>query len=325
MYKMRSEEGASVAQEAVLNRYSHVFFRRKTDFTVAFPLQRSEIVPAVSSFRAGSRITARSRKEEPLGAGSREFVDWLLHSAGIDPECYRETTLARRLQACLRTLRVRSVAEARQRLEREPERVPEALSKLLIGVTEFFRDREVFSYLQHTIIPKLSSRRCGLRIWSVGCSDGAELYSVAMLLAEQGRLEKSTLLGTDCRPDAIGEAQQGWFSSSRIEALPAELSRTYFTFQSKGGRICDSLRHATRWKKENALADFPRAEANWDLILCRNVAIYLEAPAAAKLWATLTRSLQPGGVLIVGRAEKPTSGLPLIRLASCVFERGVDP
>ena len=85
--------------------------------------------------------------------------------------------------------------------------------------------------------------------------------------------------------------------------------------------LCSLLRQATRWQQSNDLAGPPVGQPSWDLILCRNVAIYLEPTAAARLWTVLVGSLRFGGILVVGKAERPQQQLALLRLAPCVFEK----
>jgi chemotaxis methyl-accepting protein methylase len=215
--------------------------------------------------------------------------------------------------------------EAYERLQREPERTCEAVSALLIGVTQFFREPDVFSYLDQVVLPKLSTGGVRLRVWSAGCADGAELYSVAMLLAGRGLLGASTLLGTDCRVDAVCQAQRGWFDCSRVLPLDERIRQTYFVPQQRGWQVRNAIRQATLWQQGDALAEPAAGEPSWDLILCRNLAIYLEPAAAARLWTVLAGSLRVGGVLVVGKAERPQRQLSLLPLAPCVFEkRGVS-
>ena len=215
--------------------------------------------------------------------------------------------------------------EARSRLQREPERVAAALSAVLIGVTDFFRDPQVFAYLDDVVLPKLSAGGRPLRVWSAGCADGAELYSMAILLAHRGLLDGSTLLGTDCRQEGIRKAERGWFDRSQVAHLPVPLRETFFAAEAGGWRVCNRLRQAVCWKQGNILSDQPTDAASWDLILCRNVAIYLEPAASALLWSRLLRALRVGGVLVVGTAERPASSGSPVRLAAVrVREKGVN-
>jgi chemotaxis protein methyltransferase CheR len=249
------------------------------------------------------------------------FLMWLLERCGLDGASYRLETLRRRLPSCLRALRVRSVFEARRLLHDKPELLGTALSGTIIGSTSFFRDLAVFASLRDDILPALAATaaRPPLRVWSAGCSDGAELYSVAMLLAERGALEDSLLLGTDCRADAIRQARAAEFDALALRDLEPRLRVRYFRCAGVRWQLQDRLRRAVHWRVGNMLAV---AEPGlWDLILCRNVAIYLQEDAVTALWARIETSLRPGGILVLGKAERPhgTSGLSLMK--PCIYRR----
>ena len=298
----------------VLDRYHHITFFDEPGM----------VLPSVRRHRAWNDAAARpSPPESPaIAPEAAAFFTWLLSKAGISLHSYRGAPLARRLRACLRSLHVRSLAEARAKLEEAPEHLHAAISALLIGVTEFFRDRQVFAYLQEVVLPELAAGRQGLRVWSAGCADGAELYSVAIMLAQHGLLATSYLVGTDCRADAIDKARLGWFDEhSPIERLDPALRETYFVRERGGWRAGAELRLATRWVRRDLLAPTPPDEPAWDLILCRNVAIYLQPSASAALWARLAGNLREGGGLVVGKAERPEGRHGLRRLAPCVYQK----
>ncbi len=294
-------------------RYRHIGFFQESAFAPRPPLR-----PLPS--RAAS-VTTPAREAEPIQPEVMDYLAFLLRYVGVDPQHYRGTPLSRRLQPCLRGLESRSIQEARASLEQEPERIAGAVSTILIGVTEFFRDRQVFACLDEVVLPKLAASGQPLRVWSAGCADGAELYSVAMLLARRGLLSGSTLAGTDCRADALDKAQRGWFARSQAERLPPSFREAFLLRVGTGWRVSDILRQAVCWNQGNILAALPADAPCWDLILCRNVAIYLQPAAAALLWSRLLQSLRAGGVLVVGKAERPDGRRPLGRLAPCVFEK----
>jgi chemotaxis protein methyltransferase CheR len=244
---------------------------------------------------------------------------WIIARAGLDAEIYRHQPLERRLSACLRMLKVSTAAAARRLLNRRPELLSGAASALLIGVTEFFRDSAVFDGIRNEVIPKLRRRRGPLRVWSTGCSTGNELYSVAILLAEAGLLGRSRLLGTDCRPEAIAAARTGLYGAAALGSLSPEVRGKYFEAADDRGRPVEALRRASQWKT----ADLARAveRGPWDIILWRNVAIYLNTAPAAAIWARLADELAPGGYLIVGKAERPPAGLDLLPIGRCTYRK----
>jgi chemotaxis methyl-accepting protein methylase len=244
------------------------------------------------------------------------LVRWVIDRAGLDASLYRHLPLARRFLACLRTLKVHSAEEARAVLEKRPDLLPTAVSSLLIGVTEFFRDPAVFEGLRAKVLPNLAVRRGPLRAWSAGCSTGEELYSVAILLAEGGLLANSFFLGTDCRIEAIQRARSGVYDAARLE-LP--IRRKYFEPVGSSWRVIEPLRRQVRWK----VADLGRSteEGPWDIMLWRNLAIYLNPGPAETVWNRLAGALAPDGFLIVGKAERPPSGLGLVPVCRCVYRK----
>jgi chemotaxis protein methyltransferase CheR len=158
-----------------------------------------------------------------------------------------------------------------------------------------------------------------LRIWSVGCSDGSELYSLAMLLAEQRILHRCYLLGTDCRADAIRRAATGAYDTAAVRGVPTGLLQRYFTFSGRDWRLHGWLRTAVQFRTANVLKIME--PGLFDLVLCRNMAIYLESDAVLQLWSGLEHSLRTGGVLVLGKAERPIGAKRLSAVAPCVYRR----
>jgi chemotaxis methyl-accepting protein methylase len=213
-------------------------------------------------------------------------------------------------------LKVRSTGEARELLQKRPALLPAAVNALLIGVTGFFRDPPVFEEMRSVVLPRLALRGGPLRVWSAACSTGEELCSVAILLAEEGLLARSHLLGTDYRSEAIERARSGLYSEAPAD--PA-IRRKYFEPVGKCWRVSGPLRWQMRWQ----VADLAETAANgpWDIILWRNLAIYLNPDPAERLWSRLAAALAPGGFLIVGKAERPPSGLDLEPVCRCIYRR----
>ena len=202
-------------------------------------------------------------------------------SGGVGHQRYRRQPLLRRVPACLRTLKVRSVEEARELLETRPELLPAAISSLLIGVTEFFREPAVFESVRTEVLPRLVGKRRPLRAWSGACSTGEELYSLAILLAEAGLLRRSFLLGTDCRPDAIEHARAARYGSAAVRSLEPAIRGKYFEPADRFWRPIQSLRRRVRWKAADLAQRIEKGP--WDLILWRNAAIYLNPKRPQRL------------------------------------------
>jgi chemotaxis protein methyltransferase CheR len=252
-------------------------------------------------------------EREPLDP----LIPLVLDLAGLPAGAYRAVPMRRRLPACLQALKVDSLSAARPLLQRHPKKLMTAVSSLLIGVSEFFRDPDVFDALRSIIAGEIAMRQGPIRVWSAGCSNGAELYSVAILLAEAGLLGRSILVGTDCRPDAIQEARAGLYSLPCVQQIPVSLSQKYFKNTGRQWRVVEPLRRNTRWRVRNFLDSLEAGP--WHIILWRNVAIYLESGPAAAMWESLTKALCPGGILIVGKAERPPQSAGLSYVSRSIY------
>lgn len=246
------------------------------------------------------------------------FTVWLLRRAGIRAEAYRAKPIQRRLPACFRQLRVDSPEAARALLEAEPDLLPAALNCMLLGVTSFFRDTAVFNMIETEVLPYLVRKKNGLRVLGMGVSEGQELFSIAMLLAEAGALQRSSLLGVDCRPDAIKHAQAASFLETELLSVTHGRRNRFFASRGTAHQLCDELRSAVQWRVADLLSFSPPES---DLILFRNVAIYLEDEPVAEVWRKLYVALAPGGYLVTGKAEKPPRSLPLHRVAPSVYRK----
>ncbi len=303
-----------MTQSQELDRYRGVVFHG-----LPAPSRRSAAV------RRYATPLLRCRQATPDDATllpeAAELLTYVLTQAGVDPRTYRASPLARRVPACLRALRAPTPEAALERVRSDPLQFQIALDTLLIGVTSFYRDRPVFDELRWSVLPELLRGGRPLNVLSVACSDGAELYTVAALLAEAGALANARLCGIDCRPSAIAAARAGRFGASSLQGLPADLRDRWFV-QEDGAYLPAALRADTwEWKLADATA-LPDA-GPWDLILCRNMAIYLDSSAAGALWVRLEAALRPGGVLVVGKAERPVAGR-LRRIGTCIYHKDPD-
>jgi chemotaxis protein methyltransferase CheR len=287
---------------------------------VVFPDRAGGSNAAVNFASAEETATVNSTSpEDHLSADEYDNVRFLFHRSGLDVDDYRFETIKRRIPACVRALRVESLSAARAMVQRSPEFLKTVLGSLVIGVTGFFRDPTVFEVLGERVIPQLLSHKNGPKVWSVGCSEGAELYSVAMLLAERGGLQRSTLLGTDCRSDALARAREGRYDYFSVKSVPPELMSRYLKAEGATWRVHPYLRAVTQWRAGNALTT--PEPGLWDMILCRNMSIYMQPPAAARLWQALENCLRPGGYLVLGKAERPQGTGGLTAVSPCIFRR----
>ncbi|MFT3782584.1 MAG: CheR family methyltransferase [Nibricoccus sp.] len=267
--------------------------------------------------RRSRRFSGTSPAETVTAAGG-ELVKLILDFAGLKRETYRQSSLFRRVPACLRYLGVASEEQACAKVRAQPKLAAALVDVLLIGVTGFFRDTEVFQSLEKSVIPQLGRSSGPVRIWSAACSNGQELYSLAILLSLHGFCGRCELLGTDVRAAAVARAARGVYPSELTEGLP-ERWKSQLRFEGDSFEVSEALRRGCTWK----VADlFKGVELGpWDMILWRNMAVFLDDATAAALWKALYDQLSPGGYIVTGTADYPPPGIPLRPISRCVFQR----
>jgi chemotaxis protein methyltransferase CheR len=177
--------------------------------------------------------------------------------------------------------------------------------------TLFFRDMAPFDLLRHKIVPEVVDRqsrvvRRHLRIWSAACSTGQEIYSIAIVLKELlGDPERYgvDLFGTDISDQAVARASRGWYSTTEISRGLSDALRDRYFFEARGGwQIRDEIRGMASFQRRNLMSDFSGL-GKFDVILCRNVAIYFTERDRTSLFQRIERALEPEGCLLVGAME----------------------
>ncbi len=187
--------------------------------------------------------------------------------------------------------------------------------------TLFFRDTSPFDVLQHKIIPDLIDLRSAkssflppqIRIWSAACSTGQEVYSIAIVLKELlSDLKKYNLklLGTDISDAAIAQSSYGSYNKFEIErGLQADKLTKYFTRSGDGWKIKDEIRSMAMFRKLNLMLPFTGV-GKFDIVLCRNVAIYFNLEDRKKLFEKIADVMEPDGYLLIGSSESLTAVCP---------------
>ena len=179
---------------------------------------------------------------------------------------------------------------------------------LLINVTSFFRDREVFDLLATKVVPDIvrsQSPDSAIRVWVAGCSTGEETYSLAMLFREQiteaKRNVKLQVFASDIDPDAVASAREGLYPETiEADVSQARLTR-FFTKEDHCYRVSADLRATVVFTVQDVLTDPPFSRL--DLISCRNLLIYLGPEAQVKVTSLFHFALREGGILLLGNSE----------------------
>ncbi|HVF27128.1 MAG TPA: CheR family methyltransferase, partial [Pyrinomonadaceae bacterium] len=182
------------------------------------------------------------------------------------------------------------------------------LKDLLISVTNFFRDKEAFAYLETEVLPRLLDGKKsddGIRVWVAGCATGEEAYSIAMLLAERalGGLDapEIQIFASDIDAAAIAKAREGLYTLNDAADVTPERLRRFFTKEAHGFRVRRELREMVLFANHNVIKDPPFSHL--DLVSCRNMMIYLNGMAQERVMEVMHFALNPGGYLFLGSAE----------------------
>lgn len=188
----------------------------------------------------------------------------------------------------------------------------DVINAITTNETLWLRDKTPFDALQHKLFPELIDAKAGtlfprkLRVWSAASSTGQEAYSIAMTFADMAPDIADwdlQIVGTDVSPDAVLRAQQGRYSQLEMSrGLDQRRLSGYFTLKGREYEVCDVLRSKCRFQVGNLLKPFASL-GKFDVIFCRNVAIYFTDEDRRKLFENLSQSLNPGGWLIVGSSE----------------------
>jgi len=239
-----------------------------------------------------------------------QIIDLLRAHTAHDFRSYKPGTLSRRIA---RRMAMAAIPTGRmdlylRHLDGDADELRLLATDMLINITSFFRDPEVFERLERTAFSELIAKHPvdrPLRVWTAGCSTGEETYSVAMLLREQmvaqNRDITLQIFASDLDPDAVAIAREGLYPESIVaQVSPARLAR-FFIREDQSYRVTPALRAAVVFTVQDVLADPPFSRL--DLISCRNLLIYLSADAQTKVLSRFHFALAPGGLLLLGSAE----------------------
>ncbi len=248
--------------------------------------------------------------EEKEQSALEKVIILLRAKTGHDFSQYKKNTSYRRIERRMAIHQIPRIATYVRFLQENPQEVELLFKELLIGVTSFFRDPAAWEQLQGEAIPALlSARPAGgvIRAWSTGCSTGEEAYSLAMLFKETleqlKAKERYTLqiFATDLDRDAIDKARQGFYPANISADVSLERLRRFFIREDNGYRVNKEIREIVTFANQNLIMDPPFTKL--DILVCRNLLIYLEPELQKKLLPLFHYSLNPGGALFLGNAE----------------------
>jgi two-component system, chemotaxis family, CheB/CheR fusion protein len=285
-----------------------------------------ELMPGyLINFMSGPYLLLGGEKQDDFSREEFAKILMLLHSrTGHDFSSYKGSTIRRRIERRMRMHGLNKTGEYLAYLGENPPEAQLLFSEMLISVTGFFRDPEAFAALQEkALVGLIGSRPDGseLRVWIPGCATGEEAYGIAIVLYEclhaLNRIPKVKIFGTDLDAKVIQEARRGVYSSGIVSDVSAERLARFFTREGEDAyQVRKEIRDMLVFAPQNMLSDPPFTRL--DLLVCRNVLIYLQSDLQQKLLPTFHYALNPGGILFLGASE---SVGPVSDLFDCVDAR----
>ena len=241
-----------------------------------------------------------------------DIILTLLHQhTRHDLALYKSNTLVRRIARRTAVHGLPSMQAYAEFLRANTQELDLLFKEMLIGVTSFFRDPEVWQDLQQKVLPALIERHAGeagaMRAWVVGCSTGEEAYSLAMAFIEAietlpapGRCELK-IFATDLNADAIAAARGGRFAATIARDLTPERLARFFIARPDGYLIDKRVREMVLFSQHDVIMDPPFTRL--DILSCRNLMIYFGSELQQRLVPLFHYSLRPGGALLLGSSE----------------------
>ncbi len=236
------------------------------------------------------------------------LLDGIRSRYGYDFAHYSRASLKRRLDRALAQARLTQFGELRERLLHNEKSFDEFLKIMSIAVTEMFRDPDFYQAIRKRVVPLLKTYPF-IKIWHAGCATGEEVYSMALLLHEEGFLDRARIYATDFNKHSLEAAANGVYSVKQMAAYAANYQlaggtayfRDYYSEGYEFGKFKDFLKERITFSYHNLVSDGVFGEMN--IICCRNVLIYFDKTLQDKVLGKFSESLRHGGFLCLGNRE----------------------
>ena len=267
----------------------------------------AELGERVAEYSERADIIASPPKEGEASSELSKILVVLKNKIGHDFSNYKQSTVRRRIARRLVVTQVETLADYLKRLQSDERECRELFQELLIGVTSFFRQAEVFDALKEQGFPKLleGANLDKVRIWVPACSTGEEAYSIAIVLheylAERDSSPAVYIFATDIDERAIARARAGVYPDSIAGDVGEDRLSRYFDHENNTYRVKKVIRDMLIFSAQDILKDPPFTRL--DLVSCRNFLIYINQDLPRKVIRLFHYGLRPGGLLMLGNSE----------------------
>jgi chemotaxis protein methyltransferase CheR len=232
-----------------------------------------------------------------------DFCEGIHRLCGVDLLQYKRGQMERRIRTHADRRGTPELAAYLHTLMDSADELERFLDRVTINVSQLWRNPQQWDVLARDVLPELAEAG-RVRIWSAGCSYGAEAYTLAAIALEAVPGTRVEIRGTDIDERMVARARDGVFSEADAREAPAALLAKHFMKAAGGGwAASDELKRVVSFEAGDLLRAEPRA-GSYDLVLCRNTVIYFKEDVRDALHERLARSLRPGGYLVVGATER---------------------
>jgi len=323
---IKAEGGITFAQAPASARYDGMPRSAVDSGCVDFILPPKEIAQELQRITRHPYVSLATKTPEAEASPSgkddfAQILDQLRKTSGVDFSQYKPNTIQRRALRRMAILKLESIREYAKHLKEHREEAEKLHEDILIPVTSFFRDLEVFEALKSTVYPavvKDKGNKGTIRMWAPGCSTGEETYSLAMTLLEflgdKAASFQVQIFGTDLNEKGIQKARAGVYRESIAEEISPERLRRFFVKVDEGYRVNKAVREMCVFSRHNLAGHPPFSQMN--VVACRNLLIYVQPMLQKKIIPILHYALKPAGFLVLGSSESVSAFPELFSVVS---------
>jgi len=306
---IKEHGGLCIVQDPKTAKYDGMPTSAQNTGLVDFVRRPSQIVEAVRTYYAHSLLDqSDTQLASTIEKNLNDICTVVRNFVGHDFSGYKQSTLIRRVQRRVQVLDLDDAEAYLQHIRSDPRECELLFRDLLINVTRFFRDSEHFEVLRETAIRPMvqnSGNEDDIRIWVPGCSSGEEAYSIAMLVADECRVQKRSvniqIFATDIDEQMLRIAREGSYAQAALADIPEQMRDDYTIARDGHFQISARIRDMIRFSVHSIVRDPPFS--NIDLLSCRNLLIYFGEQLQKTAMPIFHYAIKPDGVLFLGPSE----------------------
>ncbi len=231
------------------------------------------------------------------------FKDNFFKKTGLDLDAYKDQQMERRIRHMMEREKCDGFYDFYLNLSANMELMHRFMYYITIKTSGFFRDIAVYDKVRGDVLPVLKKRFNPIRVWSAGCANGEEPYTISILLEELGMSSGSQILAGDFDEKALINAREGVYKGRQLDKVPADLLKKCFQRKEDSYAILAKYKKNVIFEKENLLELEAGGKDVMHLVLCRNVFIYFKSDVQKRIIGYISRILAVGGFFVIGCAE----------------------